>query len=410
VLFRSELLAVDPSGAELQRLKAEVELYRTWIARTTDVCAAAAKGELEERLLELPEDPELARMCVSVNDALDVIDAFVRESRVALECAGREKFYRRLVLRGLAGSYLQAARTINSANDELARKTGALKQAQANRKVLAGEFEGFIGDVVTSVGTSAARLNSTSNDVAETVARTTSRATMVDEAARQMSNDVEAIAAATEELTATTAEITRKVGESSEIAASAATEASATRGRVAELAQTSKRIGDVLRLIHDVARQTNLIALNANIEAARAGDAGRGFAVVAQEVKKLAQETASATEEITGQVQAIQTCTSEVVGAIQHIGGTIDHMNAISNAIADQMNQQKQATGEISESLHRTVASTREVSTSIAEVSSAAQAIQQTLGGLVVASQELDRQSKALDAQGRTFIETVRAG
>lgn len=409
----TELLATDPNGtlaAEIRRLQAENALYREWITRTAGVCAAAARGELEERLLELPDDPELLRMCTHVNDALDVIDAFVREARVALDCASKEQFYRRLVLRGLKGSYLQAARTINAANEEMARKTAQLAKAKENRATLAGDFETFIGDVVASVGTSAARLKDTSCEVAETVARTTAQAATVDDSARQMSGDVEAIAAATEELTATTGEITRKVGESSEIAAMAVSESGSTRTRVAELSATTKRIGDVLRLIHGVARQTNLLALNANIEAARAGEAGRGFAVVAQEVKKLAQETASATEEITGQVNAIQSCTGEVVGAIERIGGTIDRMNAISAAIADQMNQQTLATNEISQSLHRTVERTREVSTSIAEVTESARKIQQSLSGLVDASQELDRQSRALDGQGRNFVATVRAG
>ena len=88
---------------------------------------------------------------------------------------------------------------------------------------------------------------------------------------------------------------------------------------VGQLSSGASRIGDVVKLIRAIAEQTNLLALNATIEAARAGEAGRGFAVVASEVKTLASQTAKATEEIATQIGAIQGSTAQAVEAIRQI-------------------------------------------------------------------------------------------
>ena len=95
--------------------------------------------------------------------------------------------------------------------------------------------------------------------------------------------------------------------------AEAVAQAEKTDARINALSQAASRIGDVVKLITAIAEQTNLLALNATIEAARAGEAGRGFAVVASEVKALAAQTAKATDEIGTQIAGMQTATAESV-------------------------------------------------------------------------------------------------
>src|SRR5205085_3448299 len=134
------------------------------------------------------------------------------------------------------------------------------------------------------------------------------------------------------------------VQESSRIAGDAVKQARETDARINELSQAAGRIGDVVKLITAIAEQTNLLALNATIEAARAGEAGRGFAVVASEVKQLASQTAKATEEIGSQIAGMQAATRESVGAIKEISTTIGRISEIASTIAAAVEEQGAAT------------------------------------------------------------------
>jgi methyl-accepting chemotaxis protein len=115
----------------------------------------------------------------------------------------------------------------------------------------------------------------------------------------------------------------------------AVTAAQAAVELIQRLESSSAEIGKVVNLIAGIAGQTNLLALNATIEAARAGEAGRGFAVVASEVKDLANETAVATKEISGQVGGIRGDTQNAVAAIEEMRTLIGELDRCQRVISE---------------------------------------------------------------------------
>jgi methyl-accepting chemotaxis protein len=112
---------------------------------------------------------------------------------------------------------------------------------------------------------------------------------------------------------------------------------------IQRLESSSTEIGKVVQLIATIAKQTNLLALNATIEAARAGEAGRGFAVVASEVKDLANETATATNEISSQVGGIRSDTQSAVGAIEEMQSLIAELDRCQHVISGIVTEQRLA-------------------------------------------------------------------
>jgi methyl-accepting chemotaxis protein len=209
-------------------------------------------------------------------------------------------------------------------------------------------FRTRVETVLKTVNDSARTMKATAADLFGASEQTSQRANGMVQASNEASINVTSAANATNELSASIAEISRQVGQTSDVVFSAVSKAKATSDKFNGLAQATRTIGDVVKLIGQIAGQTNLLALNATIEAARAGEAGRGFAVVASEVKSLAVQTASATNEIAGQITALQTSTSEAVDAIQDIEECMGTINTYASAIAASVEQQSKATGDIS--------------------------------------------------------------
>ena len=163
----------------------------------------------------------------------------------------------------------------------------------------------------------------------------------------------------------------RDAGKLADLASAAASEA---RANVDRLSESSAAIGNVVNLIAQIARQTTLLALNSTIEAARAGEAGRGFAVVATEVKALAVQTQSATEEITRKIEALQKDAAGSADAVPRISQAIEAIRPVFDHVNGAVAEQNRTTGEISDNANSASRFIASVGDSAAEIDSATKA------------------------------------
>ena len=223
---------------------------------------------------------------------------------------------------------------------------------QAGRAVevdeLARAFDDEVALAIGELGAAGQKLEATAGSLRKLAADTAERAQAATEAGDISARGAQTVAVAAEEMGASIAEITRQIAQQSGLTQRVAELTQSSNATITDLAAKAERIGDVVSLIAEIAAKTNVLALNATIEAARAGEAGRGFAVVASEVKALANQTATATEQITAEVQAMQASTASSVAAIQAIAKEVDGVAAAAAMVAAAMEEQTAATREIS--------------------------------------------------------------
>jgi methyl-accepting chemotaxis protein len=159
------------------------------------------------------------------------------------------------------------------------------------------------------------------------------------------------VARAAEQFSLSSDGIGKQVRSASQLADEAAAAAEEARLNVDRLRESSGAIGNVVNLIAQIARQTTLLALNSTIEAARAGEAGRGFAVVATEVKALAVQTQSATEEITKKIETLQKDAAGSAEAVHRIARAIDAIRPVFDTVNGAVAEQNKTTREMSDNV-----------------------------------------------------------
>jgi len=270
-------------------------------------------------------------------------------------------------------------------------------------------FEQNSESVLTMVRTAITQMSSTADGMKSSADQLNTRSTAVSSAAYEASSNVQTVASASEELAASIQEIGTQAANSTRIAGEAVIKVEETNVTVSGLAKSAQRIGAAISLINDIADQTNLLALNATIEAARAGDTGKGFAVVASEVKNLANQTASATEEISKQIGDVQKSTEEAVIAISGISSVISQVDEIAAAIAAAVEEQMAATQEIARNVEQASNGTGEVTENIEGVSALATETEQAANDVHGASSQVQNQSDAMNDFIQGFLYKVRS-
>lgn len=281
-------------------------------------------------------------------------------------------------------------------------------KTQEELNQLVGIFGASIGGIFEMVSRSSSDMAQQSSTVLKDAEDTVSLSGDLLSQSDQTAQNAQQLSAATEEMVASIQEIARQASSAREVSEKALHEAQRSADQVSELTQAADRIGDVVNLITDIAEQTNLLALNATIEAARAGEAGKGFAVVANEVKSLANQTATATAQISEQVSAIQSASSNSATTIRSIGDIIGQLTDFAGSIAASISEQQAVTQEISQNVISVAEIASTVSKQVHKVQDQAKSsvgLSSELGGT---AGKLFEEADTLSGEVKTFLDAIQ--
>ncbi len=295
--------------------------------------------------------------------------------------------------------------------DELfAGREKARRERIRSMEQLSDQFDRTIGEVVSGVASASSQLRTTAKSMADAAQSSTDQASQVASAMQEASAGATAAAAASDEFAMSIGEISRQASTSAELARKASTSAHEADETISALSSSAGEVSQVVELIQSIARRTNLLALNASIEAARGGEAGRGFAVVASEVKELAAQTSRATEEVAEQIRSMQSSTDASVAALRSVNEQIEQLEATAISIASAVDQQSVAGQDLARSIDLAARSTDQVSSNIESVRETSLATGAAASQVLSSATDLEEQSNTLREQVDHFLRRVREG
>ncbi len=303
----------------------------------------------------------------------------------------------------------QAEREARALKEETERLAERDRKRYEEQRTFAAQFRNEAEALMSQLLSQMQQMEQTAIELEKTASSSQGRADVLDRATNSATHSVGTVASAATQLSASIEQIVSQIASSNDMIGEATNSAGMSRQKVSELSESAQKIGNVVLLIQDIAEQTNLLALNATIEAARAGEAGKGFAVVASEVKSLAGQTAKAVQVISDLVDAIQSVTTETTASISTIADQMDQVSGYTREVARAIDQQSAATSEISESVTHAASHTNQAAEEVHSVKTAAHSTREAASSILDVSRDVAQAGDRLRAEIESFIKKAVA-
>jgi methyl-accepting chemotaxis protein len=248
--------------------------------------------------------------------------------------------------------------------DAEARATAATSDRERRiltREAAIADFQRDIAAIAEALADGASGMRMAAHQLENVTAQGTGQIELLSSSMGNADRSTLAVAGACSELASSISTLTDRLQSSFALVSEADTISRSTNAQVGELEASANHIGQVVSIIQDVAEQTNLLALNATIEAARAGEAGRGFAVVASEVKELATRSAAATSEIAALIRQMQVTAQQSATNIREISERVSSAGSESRDMSAALNQQSAAVANVAQIAEESYRQTSEV-------------------------------------------------
>jgi methyl-accepting chemotaxis protein len=412
------------------------------IKKIAKISKDVSQGVFESRITNIRDGDELGAISWDMNDMLDQLEAFFRDTNTAFEYASRGKFYRKARKEGLHGAFITGVDRVNSAIATIERSEEDRKQylASSTEKILAAMEQFADGDLtvhleensddemgklyagfnrsVANMRTMLEQVIESSSAVASASAEISSSTEQMAAGAQEQTSQAGEVASAVEEMTKTILENSKNASTTAETAKQAkhaaeqggkvveetvvgmkriAEMVKKSAGTVQELGKSSDQIGEIISVIDDIADQTNLLALNAAIEAARAGEQGRGFAVVADEVRKLAERTTKATKEIAGMIKKIQEDTRGAVSSMEEGTRQVDEGIQLADKAGEALREIVEISQKVTDMVTQIAAASEEQSSASEQISKNVEAISAVTQETAQGTQQIARAAEDLN-------------
>ncbi len=389
-----------------------------------------SKGEIPGKITETYRG-DFNTIKNNLNTCIDAVNALVSDTVMLAEAAVQGKLTTRAEAGKHHGDFRKIVDGVNATLDSV------IKPVQEGAEVLSvmgtgdltarmeGEYHGdhrLIKESINKVGDS---LEKALREVSEAVSATASASSQISSSTEEMAAGAQEQTSQAGEVASAVEEMTKTILENARNASSAAETAKQSRisaeqggkvvaetvegmkriarvvevsaGTVKELGKSSDQIGEIIGVIDDIADQTNLLALNAAIEAARAGEQGRGFAVVADEVRKLAERTTKATKEIAGMIKKIQSDTAGAVASMEEGTAEVEQGMKLADRAGASLQEIVGVSQKVTDMVTQIAAASEQQSSASEQISKNVEGISKVTGETAQGTQQIARAAEDLN-------------